>query len=106
MMTASAHLTPPAGDVPSGEIIAAFPVLGDDKANTEWWKVRMREAKDYGLTGARTYAGRLREQSRWQPHLIAAWLVDKGHMQARVVKRILIRRFPDWADAADYFADD
>ena len=103
---ASSTLTPPLGDVPSDEIIAAFPVLADEKANTEWWKPRMREAKDYGLTGARTRAGRLREQSRWQPHLIAAWLVDKGHMQAKVVKRILIRSFPDWADAADYFGDD
>ena len=99
-------ITPPAGDVPSDEIIAAFPVRADDKANSEWWKTRMREAKDYGLTNARTHTGRLREQSRWQPHLIAAWLVDKGHMQAKVVKRILIRSFPDWADAADYFADD
>lgn len=100
------NLPPPAGDVPSNEIIAAFPVLADEQANTEWWKTRMREAKDYGLTGARTHAGRLREPSRWQPHLVAAWLVDKGHMQAKVVKRILIRSFPDWADAADYFGDD
>ena len=100
------NLTPPAGDVPSNEIIAAFPVLADEQANTEWWKTRMREAKDYGLTGARTHAGRLREPSRWQPHLVAAWLVDKGHMQAKVVKRILIRSFPDWADAADHFGDD
>jgi hypothetical protein len=102
----SAHrLNPPAGDVPSAEIIAAFPVLADEKANTEWWKTRMREAKDYGLTDARTYAGRLREQSRWQPHLIAFWLVDKGYMKAKVVKRIVTRSFPDWADAVDYFID-
>lgn len=98
--------TPPAGDVSSNEIIAAFPVLAEEEANTEWWKRHMREAKDYGLIEARTYAGRLREPSRWQPHLIAAWLLDKGHMQAKVVKRILIRSFPDWADAADHFGDD
>ena len=66
----------------------------------------MREAKDYGLKDARTYAGRLREQSRWQPHLIAFWLVDKGLMKTKVVKRIITRSFPDWADAVDYFIDD
>lgn len=103
---AISNLNPPAGDVPSDEIIAAFPVLTDEKANTEWWKTRMREAKDYGLKDARTYAGRLREQSRWQPHLIAFWLVDKGYMKAKVVKRIITRNFPDWADAVDYFIDD
>ncbi len=100
------NLTPPAGDVPTDEIIAAFPVLADEKANIEWWKTRMREAKDYGLIEARTYAGRLREQSRWHPHLIAFWLVSKGHMKAKVVKRIVTRSFPDWADLVDYFIDD
>ena len=100
------RLKPPAGDVPSDEIIAAFPVVADEKENTEWWKKRMREAKDYGLTDARTYAGRLREQSRWQPNLIAFWLVDKGYMKAKVVKRIITRNFPDWADSVDYFIDD
>ncbi|MBS3935410.1 MAG: hypothetical protein KGZ43_04480 [Sulfuritalea sp.] len=100
------NLTPPAGDVPSDEIIAAFPVVADEKENTEWWKKRMREAKDYGLTDARTYAGRLREQSRWQPNLIAFWLVDKGYMKAKVVKRIITRSFPDWADSVDYFIVD
>lgn len=106
MLPTSHHLTPPAGDVPSDEIIAAFPVVADEKENTEWWKKRMREAKDYGLTDARTYAGRLREQSRWQPNLIAFWLVDKGYMKAKVVKRIITRCFPDWADSVDYFIDD
>lgn len=100
------NLAPPAGDVPTNEIIAAFPVLADEKANTDWWKTRMREAKDYGLTDARTYAGRLREQSRWHPHLIAFWLVSKGHMKTKVVKRIVTRSFPDWADLVDYFIDD
>lgn len=102
----TSRLNPPAGDVHSDEIIAAFPVVADEKANTEWWKTRMREAKDYGLKDARTYAGRLREQSRWQPHLIAFWLVDKGYMKAKVVKRIITRSFPDWADAIDYFIDE
>lgn len=97
---------PPTGDVPSDEIIAAFPVLADETANRKWWKERMREAKDYGLTEARTFAGRLREQSRWQPHIIAFWLVEKGHMKAKVVKRILTRSFPDWADGVDYFLDE
>lgn len=66
----------------------------------------MREAKDYGLIDARTYAGRLREQSRWHPNLIAFWLVDKGYMKAKVVKRIITRSFPDWADSVDYFIVD
>lgn len=33
--------TAPAGDVPSDGIIAACPVLADERANTEWWKTRM-----------------------------------------------------------------
>jgi len=52
------------------------------------------------------YAGRLREQSRWHPNLIAFWLVDKGYMKAKVVKRIITRSFPDWADSVDYFIVD
>ena len=99
------NLDPPAGDVPSDEIIAAFPVKTDEVANIKWWKDRMREAKDTGLIDARAYKGRLNDPSRWHPHLIAFWLVDKGHMTAKVVKRIVTRQFPDWADAVDYFIE-
>lgn len=96
----------PTGDVTTAEIIAAFPVCADETANTKWWKDRMSEAKDYGLTDARTHAGRLSDPSRWRPDGIALWLVSKGHLPAKTVKRIITRTFPDWADAVDYFIDD
>lgn len=96
----------PTGDVTTAEIIAAFPVCADETANTKWWKNRMSEAKDNGLKEARTYAGRLQDPSRWRPDGIAFWLVNKGHMQAKVVKRIITRTFPDWSDAVDYFIAD
>lgn len=99
------NLTPPAGDVPTDEIIAAFPVRADEKANSKWWKDRMSEALDYGLTDARTHRGRLNDPSRWRPDGIALWLVSKGHMKAKVVKRIVARNFPDWADIVDHFID-
>jgi hypothetical protein len=104
--SACPNLNPPAGDVPTAEIIAAFPVCADETENTKWWKDRMSEAKDYGLTDARTYAGRLRDPSRWRPDGIALWLVSKGHLPAKTVKRIIIRDFPDWAEIVDYFIDD
>lgn len=96
----------PSGDVTTAEIIAAFPVKQDEAANTKWWKNRMSEAKDNKLKEARTYAGRLQDPSRWRPDGIAFWLVNKGHMQAKVVKRIITRTFPDWSDAVDYFIAD
>lgn len=91
--------------VPSSAIINAFRIKEDDAENSNWWDQRMRDAKRYGLINARTAKGQLQNPSYWRPDLIACWLVDKHHLSAKTVKRIVLHHFPDWADTLDYLGD-
>jgi hypothetical protein len=91
--------------VPSSAIIDAFRIKDSDTDNAQWWDQRMRDAKRYGLINARTAKGQLQNQSYWRPDLIACWLVDKHHLSAKTVKRIVLHHFPDWADTLDYLGD-
>lgn len=95
----------PVTGVPSSAIIDAFRIKDSDTDNAQWWDQRMRDAKRYGLINARTAKGQLQNPSYWRPDLIACWLVDKHHLSAKTVKRIVLIHFPDWADTLDYLGD-
>jgi len=86
--------------VTSRKIKAAF-VIPHEKDSAAWWDQRMREAKDYGLVGHRAARGRGNVASLWYPDQIAGWLVDKNHMAAGQVAKILRREFPDCSESAD-----
>ncbi len=88
--------------VPSADIVEAFRIKDDDRENAAWWDQRMRDAKRYGLLDARTAKGRLQVPSYWRPDLVAIWLIDKGHLSTKTAKHIVLRHFPDSADALDY----
>ncbi len=84
-------------------VIAAFPVNRDDSENTEWWRLRFRNAKRYNLAQCRAAMGQrgLLDSSRWYPDLVAAWLVEQKHMRGATAARLLQKHFPEHADAAE-----
>ena len=88
--------------VASGKIIAVFPVCQNNRENYRWWNVRMRDANDYDLVNCRALRGRASRPSYWHPDLVAAWLVDKKHKEAKEVAEILRKHFPDCAEAAEF----
>lgn len=90
--SARAHLGPP---VPSGKIVAAFKVKGDDRENEKWWKERMRGAIRYGLKVARASKGAAKRPPQWYPALVAGWLIDKGHLPHAIALRAVKQHFPD-----------
>lgn len=90
---------PPAS---SSAIIKAFRVKEKESENSEWWDVRLRDAKRYQLLDARISKGRLKTPSYWRPDLIAFWLVEKNHLSSKTVKHIVLLHFPEWADTMDY----
>jgi len=79
----------------SAQIIAAFRMDPDDHKNQQWWDARMRNAKRYGLKDARASTGRAKLQSQWNPTLVAAWLIDNGHLDRTAVLRAMQKHFPD-----------
>ena len=82
----TSHLGPPC---PSSKIVAAFKVKPNAADNKKWWDDRMRGAKRYGLLQARASIGRAKQQSRWHPVLVAAWLLEKKpQMRARVLREM------------------
>lgn len=95
--------------VPTQEIIDAFKVRADPKENAQWFRERMSNIKraNKGLAAALVQKGlpsrgMQHYPSYWRPDLVAAWLIDKGHMSRHRVIHILQTRFPEWADLADY----
>ena len=95
--------------VPTQEIIDAFKVRSDPKENVQWFRERMSNIKraNKGLAAALVQKGlpsrgMQHYSSYWRPDLVAAWLIDKGHMSRHRVIHILQTRFPEWADLADY----
>jgi len=79
--------------VASGEIISAFLVEENAKANYEWWNRRLRHPGRFSLIGARAAQGRAKIPSRWYPHVVAAWLIDRQHLSREVVVRVMEKRF-------------
>lgn len=90
--------------VTSKKIMACFAVSKDPTDSDAWWDLRMREARRYRLAECRVSKGRGRVQSMWRPDLVAAWLVEHGHMPAKDVAQVLRRNFTDCSDAADRLA--
>jgi len=95
--------------VPTQEIIDAFKVRADPKENAQWFRERMSNLKraNKGLAAALVQKGlpsrgMQHYPSYWRPDLVAAWLIDKGHMSRHRAIHILQTRFPEWADLADY----
>lgn len=78
----------------------AFIMLKVGDSNV-WWRIRMRNAKRYGLTFCRAGKGRGKAPSLWYPDRIAGWLIDKNHLAEKHVANILRKHFPDFADTAD-----
>lgn len=95
--------------VPTQEIIDAFKVRADPKENAQWFRERMSNIKraNKGLAAALVQKGlpsrgMQHYSSYWRPDLVAAWLIDKGHMSRHRVIHILQTRFSEWADLADW----
>ena len=89
--------------VPSDEIIDAFIVFINAGENRKWWEKRIAGAKrNKPLLKARIKAGKSskgeqRNQSWWDPVLIASYLIQGNHMPPKKVVRILDESFPDFA---------
>lgn len=93
------HTTTP---VSRADIVFYFKVKPDEAANQKWWDERMRDAKRYGLEQARASRGRgKKSQPMFYPDLIAAWLVDKKHMDGPAAAAVLRKHFSECEHAAD-----
>lgn len=95
--------------VPTQEIIDAFKVRADPKENAQWFRERMSNLKraNKGLAAALVQKGLPSRgmqhfPSYWLPHVVAAWLIDKGHISRQRGVHSLKTSFPEWADMADY----
>lgn len=84
--------------VTASEIIEAFDVVTDRKANDEWWNDRMRSAKKYGLVEARISQGRrgIKNSSLWHPVAVASWLIERKCMEKTSVIHLTRTHFPDY----------
>ena len=92
--------------VTSKMIIDAFNVLPSDTENEKWWDDRFRSAKRYKIDGARVAPGGRGHNatpSLWNPLPLAAWLIDKGHMEKEKVIHIMKTKFPEYD--VDYLRD-
>ncbi|MBL0290903.1 MAG: hypothetical protein IPQ15_09600 [Betaproteobacteria bacterium] len=79
--------------VASPEIVAAFQIKGAE--NVGWWDRRLRNPGRYGLKIARAALGAAKLPSRWYPEVVAAWLIEEGHMERDDVVRAMKRSFPE-----------
>lgn len=96
----------PCQPVSAWQIRHHFPVVRDVDANDEWWNKMMRDAKRYGLTECRVGDGKKGPGgSMWQPHLIAAWLVDRQAKDREGLSpgaaRAALKKFPGYEEIAD-----
>jgi hypothetical protein len=82
--------------VPSGDIVAAFRVETDKRANAKWWDYRLRDPVKYRLAEARALAGSAQRPSRWYPTLVAGWLLDREHLDRDAVLRAMRQNFPGY----------
>ena len=89
--------------VPADQIIDHFKVEFNAAKNGVWWRNRMRDVNAYGLSDCRASKGKpgAFNSSTWFPGEIAAWLVDKKHMDSARVANVLRKAFPDCTDIAD-----
>lgn len=83
-----------------------FAVRRDSSANDKWWIKMMRDAKRNGLTECRV--GDVKTGpggSMWQPHLVAAWLVDRQSKGREGLTpgaaRAALKKFPDCEEIAN-----
>ncbi len=101
LVDAASTGTPTEKPVSSSRIIRHFVVELDEQRNREWWNVRMREAKRYGLVEARALRGQGKAASMWYPLRISRWLTDKGHMEESKVESICRKNFLSTEDIAE-----
>ena len=95
--------------VDADAIIAAFPIEPDEASNRHWWKSRMRDATRYKLDVCRLRVGGpnrgdQRQPSLWLPEAVAGWLVDKNHLPANLVARLLLQHFPESSIDPDWLS--
>ena len=88
------------------QLAGAFTMDIDETKNYAWWNERTRSAARYGLVICRASVGKAGKggSSTWYPDLVAGWLLDKGHLKANTVARVLRKHFPDCLELAEQLA--
>lgn len=81
--------------IPSPQIMAAFKVKLDPSENHKWWDTRMRDSGRYMLKNSRASPGRAKIPSYWYPDLVAAWLIESGHLSRDTVIGAVEQHFPE-----------
>jgi hypothetical protein len=98
--------------VSAAKIRQFFPVFSDADVNIDWWKVKMRNAKDNCLVECRVGEGMKGPGgSLWRPDLVAGWLVDRHNKGREGVSAdkvgAMLKRFQGCEEIADtYYSPD
>jgi hypothetical protein len=80
--------------LPIDGIAILFQLSANQEDNLHLWKMRASKATENGLISARTTKGSGRAQSKFNPALVANWLIAKGELKAEHAARKLSKALP------------
>jgi hypothetical protein len=82
--------------LPLDGIAQLFPLIqGNQEGNLKLWRSKASKATENDLISARTIKSSGRAQSKFNPVLVANWLIEKGELKAEHAYRRLHKALPD-----------